>query len=424
MDVWLLQTGEPLPSPITVSRLWRTGLVARELVRRGHTVTWWATDWSHSHKRRYAHRGRVRLDLGCECVLLPAPGYTSDLSIQRLLDHYVVARRLGRAMRDAAPPDLILASYPTIEVAAVAVAFGRRNGVPVVVDVRDRWPDVFWQMSARRLRPLVRVGAAPYLLLSRYVFRWADGIIGNGVGAVSWAKRRGARRSVGFEAVIPMAYDQTIHDPDAHGAGLRYWSSLGIERDDRCLTLVYLGVLNERTRDLGTILSAAKIAQQHGRFRIIICGVGEDADKLRAQLEPSVPVFMPGWIDGGRLTALLEIADVGLNPTRPFKNFSEATTNKPVEYLSAGLPIITTVQSGELWSRLQSAECGLGYAEGDATSLAKAVMFLMDDPSRLARMQAAARELFKRYYEASHVYGDLVKQLEQFVRSDGKPNAR
>ena len=40
-------------------------------------------------------------------------------------------------------PDLILCAYPAIELSRAGVQFANKIGVPVVVDIRDLWPDIF-----------------------------------------------------------------------------------------------------------------------------------------------------------------------------------------------------------------------------------------------------------------------------------------
>ena len=44
-------------------------------------------------------------------------------------------------------PDIIVVSLPTIEFSYEACRYGEKNNVPVIVDVRDLWPDSFKQNS-------------------------------------------------------------------------------------------------------------------------------------------------------------------------------------------------------------------------------------------------------------------------------------
>ncbi len=59
MHVWLMTVGEPLPVLSGNSRLWRTGMVAQELVRRGHSVVWWTSRVDHFRKEFFAVRWSV-----------------------------------------------------------------------------------------------------------------------------------------------------------------------------------------------------------------------------------------------------------------------------------------------------------------------------------------------------------------------------
>ena len=40
-------------------------------------------------------------------------------------------------------PDLILSSIPTSELSLEATKLGKKNNIPVILDIRDLWPDVF-----------------------------------------------------------------------------------------------------------------------------------------------------------------------------------------------------------------------------------------------------------------------------------------
>ena len=40
-------------------------------------------------------------------------------------------------------PDLIIASYPVLELCEAANKFGSKHSIPVIIDCRDFWPDIF-----------------------------------------------------------------------------------------------------------------------------------------------------------------------------------------------------------------------------------------------------------------------------------------
>lgn len=84
--------------------------------------------------------------------------------------------------------------------------------------------------------------------------------------------------------------------------------------------------------------------------------------------------------------------------------------NKPVEYLSAGLPIVSTLQ-GYLRTFLETYDCGITCANGDAAGLVQTLAALADDSARLKTMSDNARKVFTERFEAEKVYGGMIDYL-------------
>ena len=70
-------------------------------------------------------------------------------------------------------------------------------GEPVVVDVRDRWPDIFVEPLPRPLRAIARLLLLSEFRRARYVFRTATAILAVSDGYLEWGLRQAARPRVG-----------------------------------------------------------------------------------------------------------------------------------------------------------------------------------------------------------------------------------
>lgn len=110
MKVWLLKDGETLPIQPDARRM-RTWMLAEELVRQGHDVTWWASTHSHQRKtllcdgeREFEIAPRFRLRL------LPAGAYRDNRSVSRLLHHSRLAAGFRRRAADLPPPDVVVSA--------------------------------------------------------------------------------------------------------------------------------------------------------------------------------------------------------------------------------------------------------------------------------------------------------------------------
>ena len=52
MKIWIMKTGEPIPTSQNKDRLMRMGMLAEELNKRGHNVIWFSNTFDHFHKKQ------------------------------------------------------------------------------------------------------------------------------------------------------------------------------------------------------------------------------------------------------------------------------------------------------------------------------------------------------------------------------------
>ena len=187
MLIWLVTIGEPLPTDGPGERLLRTGILAEQLVRHGHDVVWWTSTFDHVRKRhRCGGDQHICVSDRHHLWLLHANSYSSNVSLVRVANH----RRIARSFRRLAPseprPDVIVCSWPTVELCVESVQLGRAWGVPVVLDVRDLWPDTIADLAPRQLRPAARLTLQGGYRQARYAASRATAIAGITREYVDW----------------------------------------------------------------------------------------------------------------------------------------------------------------------------------------------------------------------------------------------
>ena len=144
MKIWLLQASEPIPIVNKEQRLLRMGIIAEELSKRGHEITWFANTFDHFQKKQlYKKDTTIKVKENYKLELIYAMGYKRNISLSRILNHKIIAKKFKKQAKKMEKPDLIYASFPTIDYAEEAVKYGKKYNVPVVVDIRDLWPDIF-----------------------------------------------------------------------------------------------------------------------------------------------------------------------------------------------------------------------------------------------------------------------------------------
>ena len=110
-------------------------------------------------------------------------------------------------------------------------------------------------------------------------------------------------------------------------------------------------------------------------------------------------------------------------PRRPnTENFRMNFPNKPIEYLSAGLPVVATM-GGVLREKIVDPGAGISVPPGNPQALASAVVDLVRDKERHARMSEVARQLYRTEYVAEVVYRKMIAHLEEIAKEAARQRA-
>ncbi|MBI4423371.1 MAG: glycosyltransferase family 4 protein [Elusimicrobia bacterium] len=415
MRVWLTQTGEPLPTDGPGVRLFRTGILSAALAERGHEGWWWTSSVAHSRKRQRCGADDA-VDLGdrLRIMRLRAAGYARHVSLGRLLSHRDVARRFLRAAASAARPDVIVCSLPTLELSLAATAFGRRQGIPVVLDVRDLWPDIFLDRVPSWGRGLSRLALFPFFSMARRACAAATAIIAPTETYVDWGVRKAGRRRTPWDREFPFGYSEQAPSPEDRLRAEAFWRERGVPGAAGEFLVCFFGTMG-RQFDLETVIEAARILQAQGRpIRFVLCGDGDHLPRYRRLAADCANVLFPGWVSAPEIWRLMRIASVGLAPYHSSESFVIHLPNKPIEYMSAGLPIVSSLQ-GILRDLLAAYDCGVNYGNARAGELVSVLGELQARPERLQELSRNAYALFKGRFTAETVYGGMIDYLRSIA---------
>ena len=96
MNIWLIQIAEPLPISNDVRKM-RTSMLADELIRRRHEVTWWTSAFDHFEKSWLFNKEKeLEYEDNFRIQLLKGIGYRKNVSIRRIIDHRLIARKFQK----------------------------------------------------------------------------------------------------------------------------------------------------------------------------------------------------------------------------------------------------------------------------------------------------------------------------------------
>jgi glycosyltransferase involved in cell wall biosynthesis len=420
MKVWVVKTSEMLASDNSNGRVLRSGMIAQMLDARGHEVTWWMSTFDHANRRsrgavdaslQYGSRGTIRM--------LHSPGYRASVSFGRLRDHIVWGRRFERAIAAEPVPDIILCAYPTIESAAICARFGERHRVPVVVDLRDMWPDLFAELAPRVLRPLAWALLAPLRSRAAEALRSSTALFGITDEFLEWGLRLAGRARGPFDATFAQAYPLANLEPAAAGeaaAARQFWDEHGISVS-AAFNVVLIGSITGRRVEMEAVLAAARALQHDASpVRFVIAGDGDDLEFYRQRARDCHNVVFSGWLRLGQIRELLARAHLGLVPYRNTPDYIMSVPTKAAEYFAAGVPVATSLR-GTLPRLLHERGCGRQFDAADPMTLVTLVRALRDDPAQRRELSDRAQQTFRSEFVAENVYARLIERLEMIART-------
>lgn len=410
--IWVVAIGEPLPVDADHPRLLRAGIVAQMLATAKHDVTWWTANVDHTRKRhRFAGETEHQLEPNLRLILLDGTLYTRNVSLARIQNHRDVAAGFRRRSELEPRPDVILCSFPTIELAREVVSYGRRHNIPVAIDIRDLWPDVLAEVAPRPLRWLADIFLAGMRRDARRALQGATAIIGVTDHYRDWGLALAGRSAGPFDRTFAMAYVAAAPSMEAQRVAKDFWSARGVGRDPEEFVVAFFGTLG-RQFDLAPVIAAAKLMRsRQPKMRFVLCGAGDNFEHYRAMADGLDNVLFPGWVNAPQIWALMQQAKLGVAPYIDSDNFRKNVANKVIEYMSAGLPVVTPI-TGAVETLLKAHDAGYFYAHGSAQGLADLLASAFNDPETLARRSQNARQAFQQAFSAERVYGELCAYLE------------
>jgi glycosyltransferase involved in cell wall biosynthesis len=188
----------------------------------------------------------------------------------------------------------------------------------------------------------------------------------------------------------------------------------------------YVGVMGKQEGIDYLLHAAAHLVHELGRTDVHfgLVGGGTSLEEMKAlahQLRVAEYVSFAGRVSDGALLAMLNTADVCVNPDVANEMNDISTMNKVMEYMALGKPI---VQFDLAEGRFSAQRASVYARRNDALDLAAKIAELLDDPARRADMGAFGRRRIENELEWRHEAPKLIAAYEALWGAAGHVRPR
>lgn len=396
-------------------RLERTGMLARYMSEKGHDVVWWASTFDHGEKRYHKdHTTELVVNDHERIVMLHAKrAYKKNISLKRIRYHNLLAKEFHKLNRMYQIPDIILVTWPTRQNAQRAISYGKKLDIPVVIDVKDMWPDIFSRAVPSKLKFAGDIALLPMKLLAKRTFSAADGITGVMPHAVEWACDYAGRKMSTNDRCIFLGNDE-IDLPEKDYELQKEWlKELGV--DESTWNIAFFSTLSKLSLDLQTAIRVVmNLAEKFPQIRLVIGGKGDDEDRLKEISKGCSNIVFAGWLNEKQMNSIMKMSKCGLYCLRNTMDLKDTFSNKAIQYLSAGLPVVSSLE-GFSKEFITENDIGMCYKEGDEDDLREKLMELISNEKSRKRMAENGYDVFENNFKSSVVNEQFERYLLQFI---------
>ena len=160
--------------------------------------------------------------------------------------------------------------------------------------------------------------------------------------------------------------------------------------------------------DLPAIVEAAEVMQRKhpGRTEFVVAGSGPQKELVEKYADTLENLRYLGWVSDEELMRQYALSDVGLIQHK--NNLTQTVTYKLFSYLSAGLPILNSLQS-EMADIIRENEVGFNNNNGDVAGLVQNIERFLHDRELLSRYKDNALALTREKGDSAAIYGEMLE---------------
>lgn len=406
MNVWIIQIGEQLPIGSDIRKM-RTFFLSEKLCEKGHSVIWWASSFNHLRKQWYFDADKdISVGANLKIKAIKGIGYKKNNSILRFIDHRIIAFKFRKKIRTELVPDIIISSIPSYDLAFEASKFAKKFNIPIIVDVRDKWPDNFLDFFPSRLQFFLK----PFLYVEsrmlKVALKQSISIISMSEPMLDWALQKVNQKRRLTDKIFHLGYSSY----NRNKANIEKPNNLLYENIKDKFIVLFIGTFG-KYHNPEMIIECAKLIE-NDEIVFVLAGDGPLKTYLVGKASNQKNIIFTGWADREHIDYLLGISNLGICPTS-LDGEKSFFPNKVFLYWSAGLPVGSAFE-GEI-SRVISSE-QLGFNFTNVTELCVGITKLYIDKKFYLKTSSNVMETFKVKYDANIIYESYSQFVENLIK--------
>ncbi len=384
--------------------------LARELVKKGHDVTIFASGFDH-HTHRYIKidpKEKIRVEEydGVRFVWINTTPYSKN-DWRRVMNMISYGWRVLGCDRGLPKPDVVIGSSMHPFAALAGWWLARRHKARFIFEVRDLWPQTAVDMGA------MKENSFPAKLLyawEKFMYEKAEKII----VLLPYAKGYIVRRGISPEKVFWLPNGVNLDKFD-HPAPLDPGSEVAkaFERYRDRFKVVYTGA-HGPANGLEVIIQAAFIVQDKGLgMHFFFIGDGPEKQNLiqkANEMHLNNVSFLPP-VSKAQVSSLLAIADLLVHTIKKVDVLRYGMSpNKMYDYLASAKPIVTSIEAKN--NPVVESYAGIAVEPENPKALAEAIIEIYNMPEE-KRKELGMNG--RRYVEQFHGTKTLAEKLEALL---------
>lgn len=378
--------------------------IAKIFAENGYEVDLIGSSFQHYEKKPKDQKKIEEQHYPFHNVFIEVPPYKKNIDLRRVYSNKVAVKNVMAHLKQN-QYDIIYNSIPANNISAQVGEYCKENHIPYIIDVEDLWPEA--------MKMVCNVPVVSDILFHGFkrdaerAYACADAVIGTSKEYTNRAFKYQKRDIPSYTIYVGCnmeVFDKGVQD-----------HSESIEKEENEFWITYAGSIGT-SYDIKTLVQAGKSLLQYPDIKIKILGTGPLKEELEqyAKAENITNVEFLGYVAYPNMAAYLAKSDVLINSF--VKGAPQSIVNKVGDYLSAGKPMINTLENEEFMELVEEKKFGVNIEPENEEVLAKTIKKYYEKKDSLCVEQGCnARKTAEECFDRKRTYLQMVKVADKLL---------